>query len=127
MDVALSGLKMRQYGSGHDPALAVEINLVLDAQQPQRADADGQQQDHANEEGLKNTGLMSNTIRRSPTVRMTKAPKIEPMTLPTPPNREVPPITTAAMESERVVVAPIPAPLGRAGIGQEGQHQTGDR
>ena len=41
---------------------------------------------------------MSKTKSRSPTVRRTKAPKIEPMALPDPPNSDVPPITTAAIE-----------------------------
>src|SRR5690349_20799161 len=53
MSVALSGLNCASAADAMIQFLAVEVDLVLDAQQPQGADADGQQQHYAHEQRLK--------------------------------------------------------------------------
>ena len=77
--------------------LSVKIELVLDAEQRSEPRLTANSSTTPTNSGC-STGFMSNTNSRSPTVRITNAPKIEPMALPEPPNSDVPPITTAAIE-----------------------------
>ena len=83
----------------HRPCASPEqLEPVLDAQQADGAEAHGDEQDDALEQRLQQRIDVEDAKSRSPMVRSTKAPKIEPMALPTPPISEVPPITTAAIE-----------------------------
>ena len=60
-------------------------------------EADGQQQDHAVEQRLPERRHVEHEQQVGDRAQV-KAPKIEPIAEPKPPNSDVPPITTAAIE-----------------------------
>ena len=74
-----------------------DVQLVFDAQHPERAEADRGEQHEALEQRL--VQRMIDRMRKlKATTRRISAPNIDPIAPPMPPNSEVPPITTAAIE-----------------------------
>ena len=73
------------------------VQPVLHPEHAGRAEADRHQQHHALEQRLQQRRDVEQR-KQNEIARSTRAPKIEPMAPPEPPNSEVPPITTAAIE-----------------------------